>query len=177
MKATNQMKFDLTPRRVFAAFTLVPLALLAEAVILQHLQGQAPCPLCILQREGYFLFGLIALAAAVHNPQRRGAAIYAAAMALASLAGMGVAIWHVWTLHHPKFGCGIDVMEQFVNNLPTAKLLPWIFHANGDCAAKHEPIFGLVVPEWSLVWFSVLFLAAVFFCFKWLSGVPARAAA
>jgi len=68
-------------------------------------------------------------------------------------------------------------MEQFVNNLPTAKLLPWIFHANGDCAAKHEPIFGLVVPEWSLVWFSVLFLAAVFFCFKWLSGVPARAAA
>ena len=175
-KATNQMKFELTPRRVFAAFTLIPLALLAEALILQHLQGQAPCPLCILQREAFFLFGLIALAAAIHNPRRRGAANYAGGLALASLAGMGVAIWHVWTLHHPKFGCGIDVMEQFVNNLPTAKLLPFIFHASGDCSARHDPIFGLMVPEWSLAWFAVLFLAAVFFAFKWLIAAPARAA-
>lgn len=171
------MKFELTPRRVFAAFALIPLALLAEALILQHLQGQAPCPLCVLQREGFFLFGLIALAAAVHNPQRRGAAMYAAGMALASLSGLGVAIWHAWTLHHPKFGCGIDVMEQFVNNLPTAKLLPFIFHASGDCSARHDPIFGLMVPEWSLVWFSVLLLGAVFVGVRWLIAAPARAPA
>ena len=170
------MKFELTPRRVFAAFALIPLALLAEALILQHLQGQAPCPLCILQREGFFLFGLIALAAAVHNPQRRGAAIYAAGLALASLSGLGIAIWHVWTLHHPKFGCGIDVMEQFVNNLPTAKLLRFIFYASGDCSARHDPILGLMVPEWALAWFAVLFRAAVFFAFKWLIAAPARAA-
>ena len=171
------MKFELTPRRVFAAFALIPLALLAEALILQHLQGQAPCPLCILQREGFFLFGLIALAAVVHNPQRRGAAIYAAGMALASLSGLGVAIWHVWTLHHPKFGCGIDVMEQFVNNLPTAKLLPFIFYANGDCSARHDPIFGLMVPEWALIWFSLLLLGVIFFVVKSLRAAPAVAAA
>jgi len=169
------MKFELTPRRVFAGLALVPLALLAEALILQHLQGQAPCPLCILQREGFFLFALIALAAAIHNPRRRGAAIYAGALALASLAGMGVAIWHVWTLHHPKFGCGIDVMEQFVNNLPTAKLLPWLFHASGECTAPHEPILGLQVPEWSLIWFCLLFLAAIFFAFKGLFAARAGA--
>ena len=171
------MKFELTRRRVFAAFTLISLALLAEALILQHLQGQAPCPLCILQREGFLLVGLIALAAAVHNPQRRGAAIYAAAMALASLSGLGVAIWHVWTLHHPKFGCGIDVMEQFVNNLPTAKLLPFIFHASGDCSARHDPILGLMVPEWALAWFAALLLGAVFFGVRWLVAAPARATA
>ena len=68
-------------------------------------------------------------------------------------------------------------MEQFVNNLPTAKLLPFIFHASGDCSARHDPIFGLMVPEWSLAWFAVLFLAAMFFCYKWLSAVPERAAA
>ena len=171
------MKFELTPRRVFAGLALIPLALLAEGLILQHLQGQAPCPLCILQREGFFLFALIALAAAMHNPRRRGAALYAGAMAVAALAGLGVAIWHVWTLHHPKFGCGIDVMEQLVNNLPSAKLLPWLFHASGECTAPHEPIFGLQVPEWSLIWFSVLFLAAVFFAVKWLIAARARAPA
>jgi len=107
-------------------------------------------------------------------PRRRGAAIYAGALALASLAGMGVAIWHVWTLHHPKFGCGIDVMEQFVNSLPTAKLLPFIFYASGDCSARHDPILGLMVPEWSLAWFSLLFVAAIFFAVKWLRAAPAR---
>lgn len=160
------MKFKLTPRRVFAAFTLIPLALLAEALVLQHFDGQAPCPLCVLQRAGYLLVALIALAAATHQPQGRGSAIYAAGIALASFSGAGVALWHVWTLHHPKFGCGIDVMEQFVNKLPTAKLLPWLFHASGECAAQHKAILGLQVPEWSLIWFSLLFLAAMLFAIK-----------
>lgn len=171
------MKFELTSGRAFAAFTLIPLALLAEALVLQHLKGQAPCPLCVLQRAGFLLVALIALAASIHRPRRRGAAIYAAGMALASLSGLGVAIWHVWTLYHPKFGCGIDVMEQFVNDLPSAKLWPWLFHASGECAAPHQPILGLQVPEWSLIWFCLLFLSAIFFTFKSWSAARAGVAA
>ncbi len=170
------MKFELAPRRVFAVLALIPLALLAEGLILQHLQGQAPCPLCILDREAFSLFAMIAIAGAIHNPPPRGAALYAGGMALASLAGLGVASWHLWTLHHPKFGCGIDVMEQFVNNLPMAKLMPFIFRASGDCSARHDPILGLIVPEWALVWFAALFLAAIFLAYKWRSATPARAA-
>jgi protein dithiol:quinone oxidoreductase len=170
------MKFELAPRKVFAGLALIPLALLAEGLILQHLQGQAPCPLCILDREGFLLFALIAIAGAIHNPPPRGAALYAAGMALATFAGLGVASWHLWTLHHPKFGCGIDVMEQFVNNLPMAKLMPFIFHASGDCSARHDPILGLVVPEWALAWFAALFLTALFLAYKWMSAAPARTA-
>jgi disulfide bond formation protein DsbB len=171
------MNFEFTPRRLFAVFTLVPLALLAEALVLQHLKGQAPCPLCVLQRAAFLLVALIALAAAIHQPQRRGAAIYAAGMALASLLGLGVAIWHVWTLHHPKIGCGIDVLEQFVNDLPTAKLFPWLFRASGECTAPHEPIFGLQVPEWALIWFCLLLFGVIFFAFKGMFGARAGAAA
>jgi len=171
------MPFELSPRRVFAGFALICLALVAEALILQHLKGQAPCPLCVLQRAGFLLVALVALAGAIHQPRRRGAAMYAAGMALAALSGLGVAIWHVWTLHHPKFGCGIDVMEQFVNSLPSARLLPWLFHASGECAAPNEPILGLQVPEWSLIWFCLLFLAAIFFAFKGRSAARAGAAA
>lgn len=164
------MKFELTQRRVFTAFTLIPLALIAEALVLQHLQGLAPCPLCILQRQAFFLVSLIALAAFIHNPRRRGAALYAAGISLAALSGLGVAIWHVWTLYHPKLDCGIDVLEQFVNSLPTAKWLPFIFYANGDCAARYNPILGLKVPEWSLVWFAVLLIGAVLFGVRWFIG-------
>ena len=170
------MKFELTPRIAFAVLALIPLGLLAEGLILQHLQSQAPCPLCVLQREAFFLYALIAVAGAVRNPPRRSAALYAGAMALASLAGLGVAIWHVWTLHHPKFGCGIDVMEQFVNNLPTAKLMPFIFFASGDCSARQDPILGLVVPEWALTWLGALFLGAAFLAYKWWSAAPGRTA-
>ncbi len=170
------MKLILSPRRVFAGFLLIPLALLAEALILQHLKGQAPCPLCILQRQGFLLIALVALVAVVHSPRRRGAVAYAAGVALAAACGLGVAIWHVWTLYHPKFGCGIDVMEKIVNDLPTAKLLPFIFYASGDCSARHDPILGLMVPEWSLAWFSLFLLAAIFFLVSWLRAVPAQAA-
>jgi len=167
------MKFELTPRWVFAGLALLPLALLAEAMLLQHLQGQAPCPLCILDRMAFFLFALISISGSIHNPPRRTAALYAGGMALASFAGLGVASWHAWSLHHPKFGCGIDVMEQFVNNLPTAKLLPFIFRASGDCSAHHDPILGLVVPEWALAWFVALFLGAAYLAFKWWSAARA----
>jgi disulfide bond formation protein DsbB len=173
LKVKRQMMFALTPRRVLAGLALIPLALLSEGLILQHLQSQAPCPLCILDREAFLLFALIAIAGAIHNPAFRPAARYAGAMALAAASGLGVASWHVWTLRHPKFGCGIDVMEQFVNNLPTAKLLPFIFHANGDCSAHHDPILGLVVPEWALVWFATLFLTSAFLAYKWWSAAPA----
>jgi disulfide bond formation protein DsbB len=171
------MNFELNPRRVFAGFALIPLALLAEALVLQHLKGQAPCPLCVLQRAGFVLIALIALTAAIRQPRRRGAAGYCAALALAALAGMGVAIRHVWVLFHPKFGCGIDALEQFVNDLPTARLLPWLFHASGECTARHEPVLGLQVPEWALIWFSLLFLAAVFFAAKCLSATRAASVA
>jgi len=170
------MKFELSPRRVFAGFALIGVALLAEALILQHLKGVAPCPLCVMQRTGFLLIVLIALAGAVHQPRSLGAAGYSGTVALVALAGMAVAIRHVWVLYHPKFGCGIDVLEQFVNDLPTAKLLPWLLHSSGECTAPHEPIFGLQLPEWSLVWFSLLFLASIYYAFQRRSDARASTA-
>ena len=170
------MNFELTPRRVFAGFALIALALLAEAQVLQHLKGQAPCPLCVLQRAAFALVALVALVGAIQQPGPRGAARYSAALALAALTGLGIAIRHVWVLYHPKFGCGIDLLEQFVNDLPTAKLLPWLFRASGECTAPHDPILGLQVPEWALVWFCLMLLAAIVFAYKWRSAARGGAA-
>lgn len=171
------MRFELSPRPVFAVFALISLALIAAALAVQHFRGEAPCPLCVLQRAGFVLIALIALVAAIHRPRGRGAAGYSAALALAALAGVGVALRHVWVLYHPKFGCGIDALEQIVNDLPTARLLPWLFHASGECSAPHEPILGLQVPEWSLIWFGLLLVAALVFAFRCLSAARAGAVA
>lgn len=169
------MKFELSPVRVFTVFALFTLALLAEGLVLQHFKGQVPCPLCVLQRAGFLMIALISLAAVIHRPQRRGAAAYFAAVALAAMAGLGVGIRHTWVLYHPKFGCGIDALEQIVNDLPTARLLPWLMHASGDCSTHFDTILGLQVPEWSIICFGSLFVVAVFLAFNSLSAARAGA--
>jgi disulfide bond formation protein DsbB len=160
---------DLARRHVFKGFAIAPFTLLAAAMLLQHFAGHKPCPLCILQREGFLLAGLIAVAAAIHNPGRRGALAYLGAMLLPLLAGMGVAIRHAWALRHPALDCGADVVEEFVNGMFLAKLLPQFFYAGGDCVHRLEPVYGLPVPEWSLIWYVILVSAAFFFVFKWMS--------
>ena len=172
----KQILTALTRRQVFTGFVIVPATLLAAALLLQHLAGHRPCPLCIMQREGFLLVGLIALAAAIHDPQRRAALAYLGAMLVAVLAGMGVAIRHIWVLHHPNFGCGIDVLEQIINGMFLAKLLPQFFYASGGCSDYLDPVLGLLVPEWSLTWYVILFAAAIFFLVRWWPATGPQAA-
>ncbi len=162
-------------RPVFKAFAVAPFALLAAALLLQHFAGHKPCPLCILQREGFLLVGLIALAAAIHNPGRRAALAYLGGILAAVLVGMGTAIRHIWVVHNPSLDCGFDELEQFVNRMFVAKALPQFFHASGECVHQLDPIYGLTVPEWSLAWYVLLFVAAVLLVFKWSSATGTRA--
>ena len=56
----------------FAGFAVCA-ALLAYALYSQFYLGLDPCPLCIFQRIGVALLGVVFLAAALHNPRGRGA--------------------------------------------------------------------------------------------------------
>ncbi|MBX9799671.1 MAG: disulfide bond formation protein B, partial [Burkholderiaceae bacterium] len=40
--------------------------------------------------------------------------------------------------------------------IPTAKLLPFLFQADGLCTTEYAPILGLSLPQWALVWFAVI---------------------
>jgi disulfide bond formation protein DsbB len=66
--------------------------------------------------------------------------------------------WHLWVKAHPGTSCGIDPLETALNTIPTAKLMPFLFNADGLCATPYAPILGLSIPQWSLLWFLVLTL-------------------
>lgn len=135
---------------------LICIALLGAALYLQYVEHMQPCPLCIIRR---YAFAAIAVICVVFSFLPASALRLGSALAsLAALAGVGVASWHLWVIAHPGTSCGIDPMETTLNNIPTAKLLPFLFTADGLCGMPWPPVLGLSIPQWSLIWFLLLAL-------------------
>jgi disulfide bond formation protein DsbB len=149
-----------------AAFAVVAMGV---ALYLQYGLGLKPCPLCVLQRIALILAGVIALAGALFASGRGAQLAFLSIAALATLAGAGVAIWHVWILVYPpeSMSCGRP-FEWFHDDFPLALWLPRLFRGDGDCLSTEWSLLGLGIPHWSLVGF-VIVLA--------LLGLGARAAA
>lgn len=140
-----------TSKPVLLAVGAASLALVGFALYLQHMEGQMPCPLCVIQR---YIFITLALVCFMFATLPRGATRFGAGLGiLTAMAGAGVAGWHVWVKAHPSVSCGIDPLETALNRYPTAELLPFVFKADGLCSAEYPAILGLSNPQWSLIWF------------------------
>ncbi len=145
-----------TSKPVLLAVGIASLALIGVALYLQHVKDMLPCPLCVIQR---YLFIVVALLCFVAAALSRGSwRIGARLGALAALGGAGVAAWHVWIQAHPAVSCGIDPLETSLNKFPSAKLMPFLFQADGLCTTDYPAILGLSIPQWSLFWFAVFAL-------------------
>lgn len=142
---------------VSIAVGLAALALLGVGLYLQHIQNMAPCPLCVIQRYAFAAVAIACLGTA--NLSHRVSRIGAGVGVLAALAGAAVAGWHLWIKANPATSCGIDPLETSLNTIPTAKLLPFLFKADGLCSTDYPPIFGLSIPHWALIWFALFSLA------------------
>lgn len=124
-------------------------ALLGLALYLQLVEDMLPCPLCVLQRYAFILVALFCLLALRANVR-----LWSTLAALAAaLGGAGVALYHVWVLAHPALSCGTDPLETALNRIPPAQWLPVLFRADGLCETPYDPILGLSIPAWALVWF------------------------
>lgn len=150
-------------RSLFLFVFLACAGLLGFAVYLQETKHLLPCPLCVVQRVAYWLAGLTALLAFLHNPRRTGRRVYSGLLAVFALAGALVALRQAWLVRHPAaIECGISPEEQFLNALPLAKWWPVMFEANGDCALATWKFLSLTMPDWSLIWFAVFGGLAVY---------------
>lgn len=143
----------------FAGF-LACVAMMGFALFSQYVLLLDPCPLCIFQRLAVIMLGLVLLVAALHDPGRSGARIYAACAGIVAAGGAAVAGWHVRLQNLPpaevpSCGPGFDYM---IDNFPLIEALSMIFKGSGECAEVVWSFLGLSMPAWVVI--SLLGLGA-----------------
>ncbi len=149
--------------------------LLGYAYYLQFVQHLEPCPLCIFQRVALLVLGCVLLLAALHHPQTRaGARVYAVFVALCALAGIGVALRHIYIQNLPPGSvpsCGAT-LEYMFEVFPATEVIRKVLTGSGECATINWTFLGLSMPWWVLFWFVILG-AAGFIANWWASpGEP-----
>jgi protein dithiol:quinone oxidoreductase len=152
----------LTHKNILSLCAAACFGVLGYALYLQHVQGLAPCPLCVMQRYAFIAIAVGCLVA-VFSKRRVFGALFAM---LAAIVGTGIASYHLWVKAHPAVSCGIDPLETALNKIWPAQWLPSVFNADGLCSAVHDPILGLSIPQWSWVWFVLLAMACAFVLIK-----------
>ncbi|MFS2005809.1 disulfide bond formation protein B [Duganella sp. CT11-25] len=141
-------------RSLLLSIAIGAFGLIGVALYLQHGLDMLPCPLCVIQRYLFIAIGVAALIGAYTNPK-----IGAGVGLLAALGGLYTAGKHLYVLAHPGLSCGIDPVETFLNKIPTATYLPFLFRADGLCEDALAPWFGLSIPQWSFLWFGLFTLS------------------
>jgi disulfide bond formation protein DsbB len=154
----------MTSRIGYVLGLLICLGLLAFALYLQYAQGEDPCPLCILQRIAFIAMTVVFAVAALHGPARRGAVAYSTLLVVIAGIGGAIAARQVWLQHLPKDkipACGPG-LEYMLDRFPLAEALRKILSGSGECAEAGWRFLGLTIAGWSLAWFVVLALFAVY---------------
>jgi disulfide bond formation protein DsbB len=145
-------------RTLLLAIAATCFALVGAALYLQHAKGMLPCPLCVIQRYAFLAAGIFSLVAAFSDKPK----IWTGVATAGALTGVGYVAKHLYVLANPGFSCGIDPMETFLNKIPTAEFMPWLFQADGLCEDARDTLFGLSIPQWSGVWFVIITVALLF---------------
>jgi protein dithiol:quinone oxidoreductase len=152
------------PRTGYALGFVVSAGLIGFALYLQYYQYQDPCPLCILQRMVYIALMGIFLVAALHGPGRTGAYVYGGLLTATAGIGAAIAARHVWLQYLPPDRvpeCGPG-LEFTLRKFPLFEALEKILAGSGQCAEATWKFLGLTIAGWSLVWFVLLGLYAVY---------------
>jgi disulfide bond formation protein DsbB len=135
-------------------------ALLCIALLMEHVMGLAPCPLCMMQRLWVAMVGVIAYIGLLHNP-RWG--IYPLFGCVAATIGGGFSIRQLWLQSLPADqvpACGPD-LQYMLDAFPLSDVLVAMTSGTGDCAEIAWSFLGLSIPAWVLMGFAVLFATNV----------------
>jgi len=136
--------------------------LMAFALYLQFGLDLDPCPLCILQRVAVVAMGLVFLVAAIHNPGRFGATVYAVLQLALGGAGAGLALRQLWLQSLPKDQvpvCGMS-LAYMMDTLPLTETLRKVLEGSGECAEKAWEFLHLSIAGWTLVFFVAAIVAS-----------------
>ena len=160
---TSLALIALPPRRPgYVLGFLVCAGLMAFALYLQFVEDAEPCPLCIFQRIAVVAMGLTFLVAAIHNPGRAGARVYAVVQLVLGGAGAALALRQLWLQSLPKDQvpvCGMS-LAYMLDTLPLAETLRKVLEGSGECAEKGWEFLHLSIAAWTLVFFVAMVVAS-----------------
>ncbi len=145
-------------------------SILGAAVYLQYAFSLVPCVLCWLQRALMSVCAVICLIAALQGPGTTGRRRYSALFLLAALAGGVAAGGQVWlqTASMDALVLITASLEQILYALPLFAQIDQLFMKVQLCAQINWSLFGISLPEWSLLAFSALSLFALWpLCSGW----------
>jgi len=145
--------FPPSPRLTNTLIAFYCTGLIITALLLQQMLNLHPCPLCVTQRICVIAVGVIALIAAIHNPEKTGIKIYAVFQSIAALTGIAVAGRHIWIQHLPAGqvpACGPGLQYMFAN-FPFMNALKLLLRGDGNCAIVDWTLLGLSIPEWVFI--------------------------
>jgi disulfide bond formation protein DsbB len=154
----------LPPRRIgYILGFLVCAALIGWALWLQYGEGLEPCPLCMFQRVAVIAVGIVFLLAAIQNPFRPGAALYALLTLLIAGTGAAIAARQIWLQALPKDqvpACGMG-LNYMLDTLPFMDVIVKVLQGSGECAEKGWVFLGLSIAGWTFVFFVAMIVAAI----------------
>lgn len=144
-----------SPRPLFFLAFAGCVLLMAIALYLEHVVGLEPCPMCVLQRICVIAFGLVCLVAAIHAPRRLGQRLYAALALLFALVGGATAGRQIWLQSVPadQLEACLPSLEFMMQALPMQDIVRLVFQGTADCAEVKWTLFGMSIPELSLLGF------------------------
>jgi protein dithiol:quinone oxidoreductase len=144
---------DVTRRQLNAAGFLCCAALMAAAFYFQYVLKLTPCNMCYLQRVGVVELGVVFLLAALHDPGRIGARVYALLILVAASIAVALSARHVWMQMQPAGSlpsCGADFWTM-VDMIPLRQVVTRIINGGGECQAIQWTLFGLSMPAYLIM--------------------------
>ncbi|AKH68254.1 disulfide bond formation protein DsbB [Spongiibacter sp. IMCC21906] len=160
----------MTSRWIYALIAATCAALLSYALYTQYFDGLHPCPLCMTQRAFFVLAGLTALVTALIHPNGKGRNIASGLIVLFCGGGGAVAARQVWLQSLPADqvpACGPS-LEYMFSNLPFSEAFQTLMMGDGNCAEIVWTLFGLSMPNWALIAYIGLGLAAIVAALPWV---------
>ncbi|HSN71702.1 MAG TPA: disulfide bond formation protein B [Steroidobacteraceae bacterium] len=147
------MTLALSRRQANLIGFLACVGLMAYALYAQHVLGYEPCPLCVFQRVAVMAVGALFLLAALFDPPRTGARVFGVLIDLAAVAGILVAIRHLWIQAQPPgtvAECGAS-LDYMLDVLPITEVVTKVLTGAGECGKIDWMFLGLTMPAWVLI--------------------------
>jgi protein dithiol:quinone oxidoreductase len=157
----NPLNVFPTRRIAYFAGFLICAALMGYAFFLQYVKELEPCPMCWFQRAALLAMALVFLVAAVSNPGKPGAKLYAWLTLVTGGAGAVLSARHLYIQSMPADqlpSCGMGI-TYMLESLPFLEVFARALKGSTECN-KIDLILGLPIPAWTLIFFVLAIIAS-----------------